>query len=134
MATNTVIGITQKGNWDSTTRFLEQWAEVFKNGILNKYGEMGVAYLELYTPKRTGLTSKSWSYDIKWGYDGTIELQFNNSNIQQGQNIALILQLGHATAGGGYFQGIDYINPALKPVFEMMSQQAYEEVATYAQR
>lgn len=129
----TIIGIDAIGSWDSTEMFLEQWAEVFKNGILDKYGQMGVDYLELYTPKRTGLTSRSWSYDIKWDYDGTVELIFSNSNIQNGQNVALILQLGHATAGGGYFQGIDYINPALAPVFELMANQAYEEVATYAQ-
>lgn len=121
------LTIVQHGEWTETEKFLERCLHIFKSGVLDKYGEWGVAALEYYTPKRTGLTAASWGYDVKIGND-TIEIHWTNTNIQNGQNVALILQTGHATANGGYFQGIDYINPALEPVFEAIAEDAQNEI------
>jgi hypothetical protein len=35
-----------------------------------------------------------------------------------------MLQYGHGTQSGAYVEGIDYINPALKPIFEKIAERA----------
>ena len=79
------------------------------------------------TPKDTGLTAGSWSYDIIQKKN-SISIVFNNSNIQNGVPIAVILQYGHATNNGGWVEGVDYINPALTPLFEELVDEAWKEV------
>lgn len=85
--------------------------------VLDQFGRQGVAALASATPVDTGETASSWDYEVKMG-NTTGELIFTNSHIHRGLNIAIILQYGHGTGTGGYVQGIDYINPALRPVFE----------------
>ena len=122
-----MISFRQKGDFKKLSGYLERVKEVFNIGILNQYGEEGVEALRSATPKDTGLTSESWSYKISRGND-SITISFDNSNFQNGVPIAIILQYGHATRFGGYVQGIDYINPALRPIFEKIAEKAWEEV------
>jgi hypothetical protein len=95
--------------------------------VLEKYGQEGVVALASATPVDTGLTASSWYYEIERGPE-KVSITFYNSNIQNGIPIAIILQYGHATGGGGWVQGRDYINPALQPIFDSIAQKAWEEV------
>lgn len=122
-----MISFRQKGDFKKLSSYLERVKEVFDIGILNRYGEEGVEALRSATPKDTGLTSESWNYKISRGQD-SITISFDNTNFQNGVPIAIILQYGHATRNGGYVQGIDYINPALRPIFERIADRAWEEV------
>lgn len=123
------LGFEHHGNWTDTEKYFELLKSLFQDSKLDKYGEMGVKALEEATPKKTGLTSRSWYYEIIHDpIEDTITISWNNDNFQQGQHIALILQEGHATRGGGYFEGIDYINPALKPIFKQIEKEAIGEV------
>lgn len=122
-----MISIKQKGNFKKLSSFLEKGKEVFNIGILDKYGREGVAALTAATPKKTGKTSQSWSYEIS-RKNGSVALEFKNSNRVNGVPIAIILQYGHATGNGGYVQGIDYINPALRPIFNKLAEEAWREV------
>ncbi len=88
---------------------------------------MGVDYLSNNTPIDSGETASSWSYEIDLK-NGRYMIYWSNSNVNQGVNIAIILQYGHVTKNGGYVQGIDYINPALAKVFEQMANELWEEV------
>ena len=103
----------------------------FKKGVtavdLDKYGNQGVAALSSATPVDTGLTAASWYYEIEQKPGSTV-ITFCNSNIQNGIPIAIILQYGHATGNGGWVQGRDYINPALRPVFDKIAEKAWKEV------
>lgn len=110
------------GDFHSTRNFLNTLMKKDIVSILKKYGEMGVGYLATATPKRTGKTAASWSYEIKRTKDG-YELSWTNSNVQNGLNIALLIQYGHGTRGGGWVEGIDYINPVIKPIFDQLSQE-----------
>ena len=83
--------------------------------------------MEEYTPKRTGLTSRSWIYDVKRTKDG-FEIIWKNTNIQNGEEIAMMLQYGHGTGTGGWVEGVDYINPALLELFEKLEKDARKEV------
>lgn len=111
----------------------EKWLEKFSKGIisnksiLKKYGELGVKALAANTPKDTGQTAASWSYEIKEDKN-SITISWKNSNINDGVLIAAILQYGHGTGNGGYVRGVDYINPAMKPVFQQIADDAWKEV------
>ena len=122
-----MIQFQQKGDLSRTIRFLKNAKETTHIIDLNQYGREGVAALASATPIDSGLTAGSWSYQIKRS-NGCITLSFHNSNIQNGVPIAIILQYGHATRNGGWVQGRDYINPALRPVFDRLANNAWKEV------
>lgn len=122
-----MITIRQRGDFKNLTSFLERSKEAFNLGILDKYGRQGVAALKASTPKDTGKTADSWYYRINRN-NGTVSLSFHNSNMNKGVPIAIILQYGHATGNGGYVEGVDYINPALQPVFQKLADEAWKEV------
>lgn len=123
-----MITLKQRGNFDKLTSFLERIKEPFNMGILNKYGMKGVEALREATPKDTGKTSESWSYKITREND-IVKLSFLNSNRNQDVPIAIILQYGHGTKNGGWVEGIDYINPAIQPLFEELAKEIWKEVS-----
>lgn len=122
-----MITFRQKGDFSKLTRFLERAKEAVKLGDLDKYGREGVAALASATPVDSGLTASSWYYEIKH-QNGSVSITFNNSNINKGVPIAIILQYGHGTRNGGWVQGRDYINPAIQPIFDKIADAAWREV------
>ena len=122
-----MIKLRQKGDFSKLTHYLEKVKEIVKLGDLDKYGREGVAALASATPVDTGLTASSWRYEIQHGND-SVSIAFYNDNIQTGVPIAIILQYGHGTRNGGYVQGRDYINPAIKPIFDKITEDAWKEV------
>lgn len=124
-----MITFRQKGDFSKLSSFLERAKESIKIGELDKYGREGVAALESVTPKDTGNTAKSWYYNITRD-NNSVSIEFNNSSTTETKvPIVILLQYGHATRNGGYVQGIDFINPALKPIFERMADEAWREVS-----
>ena len=123
-----MLSITYKGDFTNSTGFLNRIKKMRVRSMLEDCGREGVAALQEATPKDTGLTAASWSYEIEETRDG-FTLRWNNSNVNNGVNIALILQRGHGKRNGGYVAGINYINPALAPIFEKIKQKALEEVS-----
>lgn len=122
-----MITIQQRGNFDRLDKLLK--ASIGKKylNVLSQYGQAGVAALSAATPKDTGKTASSWSYEIvQKGNEASII--WKNSNINKGVNIAIIIQYGHGTRNGAYVQGIDYINPTLKPIFDELANAAWKEV------
>ena len=122
-----MITFRQKGDFSKLTKFLERAKESVHLGDLDKYGREGVAALSSATPVDTGLTANSWHYKIE-KRSGSVSIVFYNSNIQNGVPIAIILQYGHGTRNGGWVQGRDYINPAIQPVFDKITEDAWREV------
>lgn len=123
-----MISFRQKGDFSELSSFLERAKETIKFGDLDKYGREGVAALESATPVDTGLTAKSWHYEIIRTKE-SVSISFNNSNIQNGVPIAVILQYGHGTRNGGWVEGRDYINPAIQPIFDRIANEAWKEVS-----
>lgn len=122
-----MITFRQKGDFSKLTRYLERVKEVIRRGDLDKYGRAGVAALASATPIDTGLTASSWYYEIEHN-NGSAVISFHNSNIQNGVPIAIILQYGHGTGTGGWVEGRDYINPAIRPIFDAIANDAWREV------
>ena len=122
-----MISFKHKGDFSKASRYLVKVKEAAMLKKLDKFGQEGVAALSASTPVDSGLTASSWYYEIE-RKNGSIMISFNNSNIQNGVPIAIILQLGHGTNNGGWVQGRDYINPAIQPVFDRILNDAWEEV------
>ena len=122
-----MISFRQKGDFSEFTRFLEKAKNALRLGDLDRYGREGVAALASATPVDSGLTAKSWYYKVEHK-DGSAVISFHNSNIQNGVPIAIILQYGHGTGTGGWVQGRDYINPAIQPIFDKITNDAWREV------
>lgn len=111
-----------------TEEFLENALKVVTRiPDLKKYAERGVQALRDNTPKDTGRTANSWYYDIEQKGD-SVTISWKNSNINDGVLIAAIIQYGHGTGTGGYVRGTDYINPAMKPVFQQIADDIWREV------
>ena len=128
MAKTITIKVGDKGDFKKTFKFLRAMKEKRFLKNLDKYGQMGVDALAAATPKRTGLTAESWTYDITDNGEQLI-ISWNNTNVQKGYyNVALMIQYGHGTGTGGWVEGIDYINPALKPVFDKIADAICMEV------
>ena len=123
-----MISFRQKGDFSKLTSYLERVREAAKIGTLDRYGREGVAALKSATPVDSGKTADSWYYEIT-RTSGSVSIVFNNSNINDGVPIAIILQMGHGTGTGGWVQGRDYINPAIQPVFDKIANDAWKEVS-----
>lgn len=124
-----MISIRHKGDYAKLTRYLEKMKRAARVSILDKYGAAGVEALSSATPVDTGLTARSWYYkaEVK---NNSATITFNNSNIQNGVPIAIILQYGHGTGNGGWVQGRDYINPAIQPIFDKIVNDVWKEVTS----
>ena len=122
-----MITFRQKGDFSKLTRYLERVKEAAKIGDLDKYGREGVAALASATPVDTAKTPSSWNYKIE-RKNGSVAITFNNTNINNGVPIAIILQYGHGTRNGGWVEGRDYINPAIQPIFDKIAESAWREV------
>lgn len=122
-----MIKLSAKGDFVKTNSFFNKILEKVKLSSLDKYGQKGVQALSSATPVDTGLTAASWSYRIERKND-QVKLVWTNSNVNNGVNIALIIQYGHAARNGAYIEGRDYINPALAPIFKEIEESAWREV------
>lgn len=124
-----MITISSKGEFKNTDKFLKTMSEgqIFKS--LGKYGQEGVNALASATPKDSGLTAGSWSYEVL-NTRGTYSIIWSNTHVVDGRPIAILLQYGHGTGTGGYVAGRNYINPALRPVFDRIAKDVWREVTS----
>lgn len=123
------IKISQHGSFDKTEKSLRKSLSVAQLKHLDRYGKEGVRALQAATPVDSGTTANSWSYEIERTNEGAA-IYWTNSNVNKGVPIALIIQYGHGTGTGGYVAGVDYINPALKKVFERISEDIEKEMSS----
>lgn len=112
-----MIRVEVNGDFRKANSALEKMLEIVHLGSLDRYGARGVEALKAATPVDSGKTADSWQYEIK-RTKNTTELDFNNDNVNNGVNVAVLLQYGHGTGTGGYVPGKDYINPAIQPVMD----------------
>lgn len=122
-----MISVSHKGDFNNLETLINRVLRRDYLNILAEYGRKGVEALRAATPVDTGLTRDSWEYEITANSKKT-SIYWTNSNIQNGIPIAIILQYGHGTKNGGYVQGVDYINPALAPIFSQMANEAWRRI------
>ena len=122
-----MITFTTSGNFNNMENFLKRMSKSDQMALMNKFGQAGVEALSINTPVETGETAQSWSYTItrtRYSY----RIDWSNSNVNGSVPIAILIQYGHGTGTGGYVQGIDYINPAIRPIFESLVDEIWGEV------
>lgn len=121
------IRFEQKGNFSKLDHYFKRTRNSVNNIDFDEFGRRGVAVLSSATPVNTGLASQSWYYKVTKTKNSTT-ITFNNSDIENGVPIAIILQYGHATKNGGWVEGRDYINPSIQPIFDELAKNAWKEV------
>lgn len=122
-----MITIQHHGKFEKADRFFKHMFKFEIMHVLKKYGEEGVKALRDATPKDSGETANSWGYEITKEGRGYV-ITWTNSKKNKGVPIAIILQYGHGTGTGGYVEGRDYINPATRPIFDAIAEEAWKEV------
>lgn len=122
-----MLTITHTGNYSNLEKFLKFIDQEKYLRTIYKYAKKGVEALSAATPVDSGKTASSWASEVIIGKN-SVNIYWNNDNINKNVNIAVILQYGHGTRNGGYVQGRDYINPAIRPVFDKMAEELWREV------
>lgn len=122
------ISATSSGSWDDTENWLKKMSQgpsIFSQ--LEHFGQAGVAALRAATPVESGETAEAWFYEII--QDGkSWSIVWGNNHVEDGRQIAVLLQYGHGTRTGGYVAGQDYINPALRPIFDQAVAEGWKVV------
>lgn len=121
------MSLSIDGDFSKSKSFLKNILKKTKELSLDEWGRIGVDALSSATPIDTGKTAASWYYTVVNSRSG-LKLTWNNKNVNEGVNIALIIQYGHVGRNGVYIEGRDYINPALRPVFDKIAETAWKEV------
>lgn len=122
-----VIKVKHKGSFKKTERFMNFLKGNRHLNSLEKYGELGVEALAAATPIDSGLTATLWKYEIT-KEKGKVSIKWLNTNIQNGINVVILLRYGHGTGTGGYVEGVDFISPAIKPIFDQIADGVWKEV------
>lgn len=124
-----MLKLTTKGSFDKTKKFLDRMKKDQEFANLEKFAVAGVAALKSATPVDHGVTAESWYYEIirRPGY---FSIQWLNSHTVEPGHIpvAVLIQYGHGTRQGGHVQGRDYINPAMRPIFDQIAADMWKEV------
>lgn len=123
------IKFTQRGDFSRTHKYLTKLKTKNYRPILERYANVGLNALRSATPKDTGETSSSWSYKVIVTRTG-FGIQWFNSHTNNNIPIVILLQYGHGTRGGTFVEGRDFINPAMKPIFERISEEIWKEVTS----
>lgn len=124
-----MISVTSSGSFKNTERFLTTVSKLDISSILHSSGQQGVAALVSATPTDSGLTAASWDYEVgKKG--GSYFIVWTNSDVENGFPVAIMLQFGYGTGTGGYVAGRDYINPAIRPVFDQILDKVWRVVTS----
>lgn len=124
-----MIVIKQSGDFKNLEKFLKKASkmDLFQN--LERYAREGVSALASATPIDSGETAASWDYEIRTTKN-QVSIYWTNSNVNNGIPIAVLIQYGHRTKNGGYVLGRDYINPAIRPIFDKIADSVWKEVTS----
>lgn len=122
-----MITVTATGDFDKTTKILGQLTKPELFSVLDHYGQVGVDALASATPVESGLTASSWRYEVI-NKPGEHSIVWHNTNVNDGLPVAILIQYGHGTGTGGWVEGYDYINPAIRPIFDQITNEVWKQV------
>lgn len=124
-----MISISSSGSFDNTLRFLTGASRLDISGILQSAAQRGVNALATATPEESGLAAASWDYEITRS-GGGVTITWLNTDVENGFPVAIMLQYGYSTGTGGYVAGRDYINPAMRPIFDKIADDVWKAVTS----
>jgi len=118
-----------RGSFDKLESFLERMQKLDIAKAVSAYAQEGVFALSAATPRDSGLASSSWDYEVHQN-GSKVRIIWTNDNVETGFPVAIMLQYGYGTGTGGYVQGKDYINPAIKPIFDRIADGVWKVVTS----
>jgi hypothetical protein len=124
-----MITIESSGSFRNTERFLQKMSRGDIFNAVEGAAKKGVSALQKGTPKDSGITADSWGYEIKRS-KSQVTISWTNSSVAGGKPLVIMLQYGHGTGTGGYVKGRDFINPALRPVFDEIANDVWKAVTS----
>jgi hypothetical protein len=124
-----LVSFTVSGSTKRTEAFLRKMSRGDLFNSLDGYAQQGVSALIAGTPVDSGLAAESWGYEVEHS-SGSVTIKWTNHDVESGFPVAIMLQYGHGTGTGGYVQGRDYINPAMRPVFDRIAEQVWKAVTS----
>lgn len=124
-----MISLSSEGSFDKTLKFLSAMQRLDIKKICDTQAQKGVRALMSATPKDSGIAANSWSYEIEHSKT-TTTIWWKNTDVENGFPVALMLQYGHGTGTGGWIQGKDYINPAMRPIFDEIAETVWKAVTS----
>lgn len=119
----------QVSNSDQTERWLRRLQTLDLGSIAKAQAEKGVNALRAATPRDSGIAASSWGYRVERTAN-SLTINWTNSNLEGGFPVAVMIQYGHGTGTGGWVQGRDYINPAMRPVFDQIAEDLWKAVTS----
>ncbi len=122
-----MLSVNNSGSFKNTASFFDRVRNGSLFSELDRYGKQGVDALASATPRESGETAQSWEYRI-FKKSGRYGIAWYNTHVNNGVNIAIILQYGHGTGTGGWVEGYDYINPAIRPVMDRIADDVWKKV------
>lgn len=123
------VSFSSSGDFHKTTAFLNRIKQLQIEKLVAAQAEKGVAALASATPVDSGLAASSWGYEIVKKAN-SLTIYWTNSDNENGYPVAVMIQYGHGTGTGGYVQGIDYINPAIRPIFDQIAETVWKAVTS----
>jgi hypothetical protein len=124
-----MISASVSGSFKRTESFLKKLSNGDIYQGLEQLAREGVAALASATPIDSGLAASSWDFKIT-RTKRSCTIVWTNSDVENGFPVAIMLQYGYGTGTGGYVQGKDYINPAMKPVFDRIADKVWKVVTS----
>lgn len=121
------FSVTSKGSFANTRKLLTKLSRFDIRPILEAAGAEGVAALRAATPRDSGIASESWDYVIAT-YKNGAKITWVNRDVENGYKVVIGVQYGHGTGTGGYIQGRDFINPAMRPIFDRIADKVWKAV------
>lgn len=122
-----IIELKSSGNFKKTEKFFNRALDGDFYKHLNDYGQKGVDALYALTPKDTGETADSWIYEVNYNKN-SVRIVWRNTKSTNQVPIVILLQYGHLTRNGSFIHGIDFVNPAIQPIFQEIAESIWEEV------
>lgn len=124
-----MLRFESRGDFKNTERFLRKMSSVDIASALKSLAQEGVRALAAATPVDSGLAADSWGFEITRSRNSA-SITWTNSDVESGFPVAIMLQYGHGTRNGGYVVGRDYINPAMRPIFDKIADEAWKVVTS----
>lgn len=124
-----MFSVESHGSFNKTQSFLTNLGKIDITRILHSKGQEGVTALESVTPHDTGLAATSWYYEVSGSRNG-FQIAWLNSDVENGFPVVIMLQYGYGTGTGGYVQGRNFINPAIQPIFDQISEDVWKAVTS----
>lgn len=108
------IRVKTYGNFNNIENYIMKHSKsAFTEEEIIDIAEQGLLLFQKNTPVSSGKTANSWSYEILESKKEH-NIIYHNSNIQNGLNIAVLIDSGHVSSSGRWVSGRNYINQTIR--------------------